>query len=207
MYLTGPTAVGKSTFVEKDLTTQPDVIPYFGEVQMEAWAKDQTPGTKYLFIDEENITTRQWSEMEGLLNKPPGILIKNIFYPLSSSHKVIFAGNPLSYGGERKLSPLFERHGNAVLFEPLSCEFIYEKMLKPVFASSRLQSHALALATPLLAAYQFIVQQSQNEVLISPREVQMMALLVASYAERHPDANADECLLAAQHYAYRLGGL
>ena len=205
VYLTGPTAVGKSTFVENNLATQPGVTLYSGESRMAEWAKDESKeGMKVLFIDEANITARQWTEMEGLFNTPPGILINDIYYPLSANHKVVFAGNPLSYGGERQASPLFTRHGNAVLFEPLSPEFIYEYLLKPAFGDTP-KSETLALATPILEVYRFIAQQTRHEVLISPRELQMMALMVASYAQQYPKATAEDRLLAARHYAYRLG--
>ncbi len=60
-----------------------------------------------------------------------------IYHPLTPQHKVVFAGNPVSYGDERKLAPFFQRHGSAVLFEPLSKAVIYEKILKPIFEAQQ----------------------------------------------------------------------
>ena len=54
-------------------------------------------------------------------------------HPVGDNHKVIFAGNPISYGDERRMASLFECHGNAVLFEPLSKAVLFEKVLTPIF--------------------------------------------------------------------------
>ncbi|KTC78265.1 DUF5617 domain-containing protein [Legionella brunensis] len=201
VFLTGLTAVGKSTFVEKYLDDKDNTL-YQGESKMLEWAKDISDTRKILFIDEANIENRQWSEFEGLFNKPPGILINGVYYPLTDKHKVVFAGNPLNYGGERQLAPFFARHGNAVLFEPMPQEFIYEEIIKPIFKGTKLEANTLAIAEPLLEVYRFLCEQSHDEVLISPREVQMMALLVLSAYEKGVSTDLE---LLAEHYAYQLG--
>ncbi len=200
VFLTGLTAVGKSTFVEENFKNTETNVLYQGESQLLDWATDSSDKQKILFIDEANLSPRQWSEFEGLFNKSAGILIQGQYHRLSEHHKVIFAGNPINYGDERKLSPFFERHGNAVVFEPMPQEFIYEKILKPVFAETSLDT--LALCQPLLKVYRFLCEHSEDKVLISPRELQMMALLVLAYHQENPTANNN--LLAAEHYAYTL---
>lgn len=201
VFLTGLTAVGKSTFVEKHLNNSDNTL-YQGESQMLAWAQDTSDARKILFIDEANIENRQWSEFEGLFNVPPGILINGQYYPLTDKHKVVFAGNPLNYGGERTLAPFFARHGNALLFETMPQEFIYEAILKPVFANTDIESETLNIALPLLNVYRFLCEHSRDEVVISARELQMMALLVLSSHKK--DASTDLIKLA-EHYAYQLG--
>ncbi|MBX3709144.1 MAG: AAA family ATPase [Gammaproteobacteria bacterium] len=200
VYLTGLTGVGKSTFVEKYLASDHTTL-YRGEKSMQEWALNHDPNKrKLLFIDEANITSRQWSEFEGLFHHPPGILIEGFYHKLADQHKVIFAGNPLNYGGERKLAPLFERHGNALVFEPLPPELIYEEILKPVFHGTVLQSQALEISAELLKLYQFLCECSQDTVLISPRELQTMALLVLSRYEQSQLTKPDPVLLA-RYYA------
>ncbi|KTC76917.1 AAA family ATPase [Legionella brunensis] len=201
VFLTGLTAVGKSTFVEKSLNDKQNTL-YQGESRLLDWATDTTDARKILFIDEANIGGRQWSEFEGLFNKPPGLLIDGKYYPLTNKHKVVFAGNPLNYGGERQLAPIFERHGNALLFEPMPQEFIYEAILKPIFTKTELEPEALKIALPLLQVYRFICESSLTEVRISARELQMMALLVLSYSRQNPKADFSG---VAAHYAYQLG--
>jgi hypothetical protein len=152
VFLSGLSGVGKSTFVVKNLCQNGDKL-YSGENNILEWAKDHTTtGRKILFIDEANLNPRQWSEFEGLFHNPPGILIKGNFYPLSPQHKVVFAGNPVTYGDERHLAPFFERHGNAVVFDPLPPAFIYEEILKPVFDTTSLANQApvSTLSYPLI---------------------------------------------------------
>jgi|GEM_PF-1255157 len=201
VFLTGLTATGKTTLVENDLVQPGDTL-YRGEAEMEAWASDHhTPGRKILFIDEANLSPRQWSEMEGLFNNPPSILINGRYYPLSDQHKVVFAGNPLNYGGGRRLAPFFQRHGQALVFDPMPLEFIFEKILKPVFDNSILEQDALGITQPFLEVYRYLCERSTTEVLISPRELQMMALLTLSAAERNPGIDPRAL---ARFYAYQL---
>ncbi|STX52670.1 AAA domain (dynein-related subfamily) [Legionella busanensis] len=204
VFLTGLTGVGKSTFVEKNFTTSTEVL-YTNENKLVEWASDKTPGKrKILFIDEANLSKRQWSEFEGLMYFPPSILIKGRYYPLTEEHKVIFAGNPVNYGDERQLAPFFAEHGNALIFEPMPQEFIYEKLIKPVFINTPLADHIEMISQSLLAAYRFLCKCSTDEVLISPRDVQMMALLIASYVDSHPSISLADMESAAKHYAYQV---
>lgn len=202
VFLTGLTGVGKSTFVEQDLIVDKNDRLYKGESALEAFAKETAPGKKYLFIDEANVTSRSWSEFEGLFDDPPGLLINGTYFPLDKEAKVIFAGNPVSYG-DRAMASFFARHGNALVFNPLPTEFIYEKIIKPVFNNARIpQDKLLDVAKHCLEVYQYICKQSVTEVLISPREVQMMALLTLSHMERHP---TDNIVNVARHYASVIG--
>lgn len=198
VFLTGLTGVGKSTFVEKEYCSKNDRL-YLTEARMELWAKDDSLLRKILFVDEANLSSRQWSEFEGLFNTPPSILIEGTLHRLTPLHKVIFAGNPVNYGDERRLAPFFQRHGNAVLFTPLSPAVIYEKILKPVFAGMEIENDAIC--APILAVYRFICECSTTTILISPRELQMMALLTCTRAMRYPEQNIDDI---GRHFSYEL---
>ncbi|MBL0319304.1 MAG: AAA family ATPase [Alphaproteobacteria bacterium] len=199
--LTGLTGVGKTTFVQQELVPDNKGL-YEGVSQLSQWAKDKTPGRKILFIDEANITTRNWSEFEGLFdNNPPSIVIDGVYHELTADHKVVFAANPLSYGAARTLPTLFKRHGNAVLFEPMPAEMIYETQLKPLFKGSVLEPRTRELAPLFLNTYRDVCSYSKDEVLISPREVQMMALLTLAYCKQRQKADPKQ---VAHHYAYRV---
>ena len=203
VFLTGLTGVGKTSFVQKNLNTA-DTCLFEGRAQLRRWAENTSPQRKILFIDEANLSPQQWSEFEGLFNHSPGILIDGHYYPLTDQHKVIFAGNPINYGDERKLSPFFEQHGNALVFEPMPLEFIYEEILKPVFAKSPLEPNAEGICSPMLEVYRFLCEHAKNHILISPRELQMMALLVLSYSYQQKTC-PEKAIIAAQYYAYQLG--
>lgn len=197
VFLAGLTGVGKSTFVEKEYCQRNAL--YLTEARIDDWARDNTSGRKILFIDEANLSSRKWSEFEGLFNTPPSILINGVLHILSNQHKVIFAGNPVSYGDERQLAPFFQRHGNAVLFTPLPPAVIYERILKPVCADISFQSDVVY--SHILAVYAFICGCSTTDILISPRELQMMALLTRTRAERHPEENIEDIV---RHFSYEL---
>lgn len=203
VFLTGLTAVGKTSFVQRYIKN--DRVELFqGEDSILTWARDQSNRQKILFIDEANLTHRQWSEFEGLFHHKPGILIGGHFYPLSLQHKVIFAGNPIQYGDERKLAPIFARHGNALVFEPMPMVFIYQQILKPVFGESRFAKNATDICLPILGVYRFLCDLSKEQLLISPRELHMMALLVYSFTYNQL-SSLKESITAASHYAYLVG--
>ena len=178
VFLTGLSGIGKTTFVERELCDDHYQL-FTGESQLKSWATDRTSSkTKLLFLDEANLSSRLWSELEGLFQKRRGILIEDTFYPLEDTHQIIFAGNPISYGDERQLAPFFTRHALTVLFDPLSKAVIYEQVLKPIFANQDIEPSIIHRVSDLiLDAYTLIAQCSTSEVLISPRELQMMALL------------------------------
>lgn len=201
VFLTGISGVGKTAFVKGELITSNDAL-YSSETELSDWAKDETtPGRKYLFIDEANLSNREWSEFEGLFNTPPTILINNVIHRLTPEHKVIFAGNPISFGDERHLATFFKRHGNALIFTPLTAAVVYEKIIKPIFKGTELESAAPAVSSYILKVYDFLCASSTSEVLISPRELQMMALLLCSYHKEHPEINPTEVI---QHLAYQI---
>lgn len=200
--LTGLTGVGKSTFVQKELKRDGYIL-YEGEARLREWAMDTSKQDILLFIDEANDGNTDWSRFEGLHQTPPTILIDGKLVPLSKHHKIVFAENPLKYGGERQSPSLFERHGNALVFDPLPAEYIYEKILKPVMAKTSLADQTQAVAQALLPVYQFLCNASdKKEVLITARELQMMALLTINYHQQNPDQDP---VLAARHYAFTLG--
>lgn len=202
VFIAGLSGVGKSTFIEKEFMQGIRHKLYHGENSLEKWALDKSDCPKFLFIDEANLSPRQWTEMEGLFhNKPPTMLINGELRTLSTQHKIIFAGNPVNYGDERKLASFFERHGRAVVFDPLPLAVIFEQILKPVFENTSLSTEATNLCEPIFNIYAFLCAQSTTEVLISPRELQMMALLTLSYCRERPDISPNT---VARHYAYTL---
>ncbi|MFT4058006.1 MAG: AAA family ATPase [Legionella sp.] len=196
--ITGLTGVGKSTFVETYLNSANSKV--FTDIH--DWVTSKEPGRKVLFRDEANITDADLSELEGLYNNPPGILVDGEYFPLTSEHCVCAAMNPKNYSDERRLPSFFARHGNALVFEPMPQEYIYEYILKPVFAYTRLAEHSFDIAQQLLPIYSFLITHSHEEVLISARELQMMALLVLQYHRQNPQADISK---VAANYAYTIG--
>lgn len=189
VFLAGASGVGKTTFIDHVLSKDARISAIFmGEQYIKAWAAaggssehgmDEGSDSKIiiLFIDEANIAGRNWSEFEGLFQEKPHIIMDGKVHALTPNHKVIFAGNPLSYGGGRTLPSLFARHGHTLIFKPLSLNYIKQKVLEPVFAgvtgsASDVQEEVTNL---FLEVYRFFSEECKT--LITPRELQMMALI------------------------------
>lgn len=187
VFVGGLTGVGKSTFMETYFKGHIKADLYIGKDKLAQWADNPAGG--YLFIDEANITHRDWSEFEGLFdNDPPTIIIDGELKILTPEHKVIFAGNPLNYGGSRHQPKLFERHGNSVVFSPLPNYVIYEEILKPIFDNIDFSDENKALLSQqLLKAYDLLVSFSDNEVLVTPRQLKSIAMLTIAECGKYPD--------------------
>ncbi|MBN9287981.1 MAG: hypothetical protein BGO43_00545 [Gammaproteobacteria bacterium 39-13] len=181
VFIGGATGIGKSTFIQTVLAHHENFTVYEGESKIFDWASDQSPETtKVLFIDEANIGQSNYSLFEGLFNQPPQILLNQKLYTLTAQHKVVFAGNPLSYGGERSLPTLFRRHGNSIIFDPLPTAYLYHKVLKPIFEDILGEDIAEDISRIILEAYQYTLLLNRKEVVITPRELQMIAFLIVS---------------------------
>jgi len=75
------------------------------------WLTADDTTDRILFIDEANLEQKHALELfEGLFNKTPGILFDGKFYPVSSRHKIVFAGNYQHFAG-RFQHEIFSRHG------------------------------------------------------------------------------------------------
>jgi MoxR-like ATPase len=166
LILTGPTGVGKTHFINQQYPKA-----HFGEDKIIDWVRDTTNNPATLFIDEANMSHQQWSMFEGLFQKPPGVFYQGTHYPLSENHRVVFAANPLSYGGERQLPSLFCNHRHELEFEPLSAE----ELLTALNISEKTKDTIL----PML---NFIFDLKTDKVLLTPREI----LMVEQLALKHP---------------------
>ncbi|QDQ38957.1 hypothetical protein E3226_000325 [Legionella geestiana] len=189
IFLTGLTGVGKTTFVNKYLARE--AVVYQGENALASALNDPREGRKIIYVTEANLHLRQWSECEGLFHTPPTLPVNGELVTIPDSIRFVFDGNPVSYGDDRSLATFFVRHGNARRFDPLPPACLYEEVLKPVFADTPLQEQAATLCQPMLDAYRFIGENADDEVLITPRELQMMALLLITAGPLFPDCSLE----------------
>ena len=203
VFISGITGVGKSTFVHKYLSGNGYKI-FSGENKLGKWAtapEDST--TNVLFIDEANISNQDYSKFESLFYQPPSILIDGKVIPLTERHKVIFAGNPVSYGGERHLPSLIAQHGGAVFFDIIPAAALYHNVLKVVLGDG-IHDNDLKekIAKIFIQTYQQIFALDKEVALISPRELQAMAeLLVASISQAQPEYSEDEIINLCKNIA------
>ena len=189
--LVGKTGGGKTEFVKRQYPGA-----YVGLSNLSEWIIKGQDERAILFIDEANISPSNWSMFEGL---PHSIFWNGEYYPLTTNHKIIFAGNPYSYGGERKIATLFLRHGNTCIFDPLPAVFIAEQVLVPLFEhTSVLPQDVLG---PILKAYRFVLDLPNNTVLVTPRELCTMVLLTISSCLAYPETSPQQI---ADFFAYNI---
>lgn len=189
VFLTGPTGAGKTGFVQRYMKDA-NTLLFEGEDAVVAWAtsEPQEGQRSLLFLDEADLSKLSFEPFRGLFHRPSGMMWQGKYYPLSSRHKFMGAGNGTSYGGERKLSSLFTTYGCSQIFSPMPLAFIYEKLLKPkldkVFFTD--EQAKQEIARDLLDVYQFLIACSRDPVLISPRELEMMLILAINYHQPTP---------------------
>lgn len=200
VFLSGLSGVGKSTFVLNEL--KDFAIIYQGLMAIERWAKPHKK-KKFiiLFIDEATLEKTQFTLFEGMYNNPPTICINRKLVRLGVNHKVLFAGNPVSYANDRQLATFFIRHGNAVLFSPLPTNVLYEKILKPLCKNTSLEIFSGPVSSIFLLVYQFLANCSEKDLIIGARELEMMLIMTLGFFEKNKTAPV---LDIAAFYAYNL---
>ncbi len=168
VYLTGATGIGKTHFISHRWhAAHPHC--HYNEENIIHWILDERPGIKTLFLDEANLTYQDWSIFSGLFASQPAIFYRKHYYKLSFEHKVIFAGNPLSYGGERHLPSLFNDYPITVEFKPLP---------KAVLLNILQVNDEVADA---------ILGVIADANFITPRELIMMGALTKAAVKTYPD--------------------
>ena len=135
--LEGAPGVGKSYFM-RSLESDPS-IKFYREDKIEQWATDVVSEgiQKILFRDEINLRGIDCSQDRDLLNDPPSIFVNGKYYQLTENCKIMYAQNPLDYGGERFEPKLFQDCPDCkVVFEQMSPAFILHRILKPIFETT-----------------------------------------------------------------------
>jgi hypothetical protein len=187
VFISGITGIGKSSLVNEYLPKDEYTV-FNGESELLGWATSPPDGKiKVLFIDEANISDEDYSKFESLFRIPPYILINGKLIELTAEHKVILAGNPMSYGGERHLPSLVARHGSAVFFDVIPPAALYHNVIEPIL-STHVRDTALTeqIGSIFIQTYQHIFSLDKEQSLISPRELQSMTeLLTALHAENN----------------------
>lgn len=151
--LEGPPGVGKSYFM-RAFASDPAVRIYReNDNDIEKWATDQVPDgvQKILFRDEINLRGIDCSQDRDLLNDPPSIFVNGKYYLLTANCKIMYAQNPLDYGGERHEPKLFEDLPECkYTFDQMSKAFVLHRILKPIFNTTFDSAESLARATKIL---------------------------------------------------------
>lgn len=206
--LTGATGVGKSTHVQNHLADLGFHV-YMSMDQIQAFLTESAPLPKALFIDEANISDGNYALFESMLNPiNPGVYYQGQFYPTQpETHVVIFACNPQSYGGERALPPLLERHGNTVYFAPLSEAFLIAEVIEPLLRNILSSAkEVLSISSIMLSYYRAIIDWDSSTVLLTPRELAHLSLIILSayqsIKEQSPAPHEDRLKNICHYHCY-----
>ncbi len=184
-FISGITGCGKSAFIENHLKKQWTV---FELTQLLDWAKKPDGGI--LFIDEANISQKDYSQFEGLFYAPPYIIINDELIELSPKHKLLMAGNPTSYGGSRHTPSLLTRHANAVTFDLMPPNVLFKLVIEPLFQNTPLEAQAFESSLELLEIYQWLLQQDREAFHITPRDIK--AIIMRALASIATPAMTDD---------------
>jgi hypothetical protein len=163
--LVGHSGVGKSRLLKEFETHDQATTKIYREFDAFAtWANDKSRKEKILFIDESNIEDSHLTVFSPL--KKDGnrrVFYKGKFYDLDENHKVVFACNPVEYGGGRLVQKLFE-DGEipAIELRDFPASYIYEKILKetiyqklaPQVKKEISEEDFRKICEPLIAEYQ-----------------------------------------------------
>ena len=135
--MVGETGVGKSELIQT-IKNEGHYRVYSELESLPRWAEDQSAALKVLFVDESNIEDMNFTFLAPLA-KNKRLLYKGNIYHLSDEHKVVFARNPMRYGGGRLNQRLFDEYAIPLLelhrFHP-AC--IYRQMLLPIYKAFQL---------------------------------------------------------------------
>lgn len=209
--LTGDSGVGKTTTVLQYFTNKKYKL-FLGPDKLEACLADKSGKKRVLFLDEANMLQgvgnprHALARIEGLMHNPPGIRGKQDYYFLSDENITVIAGlNSMDFAGERVASCFLENHGNCLLFETFSLNYLYEYVLKPVFDNTRWADFSVPVSRLILKAYAHIYHQVPGNVALSARELQMMALLTYAFMQTNPfSVNRWSVKHMTKHFIYEL---
>ena len=185
-FIAGESGVGKSTFMRKVLPKQHNVNVFYGEEGLANWLiPPANPNiTQILFFDEVNITANNLSQYKGLFKNPQYILVGDTIHYLSPQQKVVFAGNPVSYGA-RNLPDFIKDHGGSIVFDPPPPAAMYHEILQPLLTSLAPDEQE-KVGKAILTVYEYVNRLKSDTVLITPRELEMMAQYVSMFHQAAP---------------------
>lgn len=204
LILSGPTGAGKTTFVLNHLNTCSVHTNILDWANKKPLSNDQFIILLIDNLDSNDMCFDRFDYFEGLASASPGIFIDGDYYYLSSQHKVVFVLSPKLMTAKALLVSLFERHAYKETIRPLSPNFIYDRILKPLFKSTRMESDSVAIIRIFFEVCRYINQLPSGNAYMTPRDLEMMGLLLLSRYARYPLENKRD---TAKYYAYVLGRL
>lgn len=201
IFYTGPTGIGKSTYLIKEFTndyfvrTHRRAKLYIGEDEIENFAQHSDEAIDpILFIDEANLSNQKLSILKGMKSKKPHILKNGHYFPIKKQ-LVFLVGNPKESGGVRQQHEFFDKYTQRVDCDIPNHAYLYHEIVKPQLAKNSQQSSVSKEAlneqeTEAIARVILNVFDKANEIsatpelMLSPRHLHMMAVLFNTYCDQ-----------------------
>ena len=176
VFIESPAGMGKSSFIKEYAKN------LFFEKDIGKWAekeeKELSEGYRILFVDEANLRDTDWTQFSELLDASPTIFINGKSFTLTENHKVVFSGNPLSYGAGRFEQSLFTTHASVIHFPPMSSAYIYQKILLPILRKAYSEEDSEMVSRNIFRKYEELQEPEKSE--ITARDLQFDALKYCS---------------------------
>lgn len=175
VYIEGISGVGKSTYITTKFSKIWDGA---NETKLYEWAHarpdDKSNEYLILFIDEANLSGKDWMWLHDLEGNNPAILINGEYIKLTSRHRVVLAGNPQHYEAGRH-EPELAKYAQKITFQPMPPAYLYAQILKPL-KPININAEQYEEACKLWLDIYYQLNKSKSEQL-TPRELETMALL------------------------------
>ena len=193
VFLVGPSGVGKSRFVQEELSGQYNIIEGMGKLEdFVKESEDKKP--KILFLDEANITATpdMYEVFRGFLEGKGKILVDGELRSVPKGNKIVFAGNYKNFEGRVDIR-LINDFGNIVTFKDLSQGEITEQVIDPLlnslFGKEITQDQKNQAAKIIYSVYSKLNENSAEEKVLTIRNIQMMLMRYNRLYEKLKDHN------------------
>ncbi|MCK4608402.1 MAG: ATP-binding protein [Gammaproteobacteria bacterium] len=175
--LTGETGAGKSHFMQHTLPENcADSITIYNSMEnLTAWAVDKSQKVKIIFIDESNLQGNL-NSLAGIYDKTPTVLIDGKIHNLTPGHRIVFAGNPESYG-ERQAINFVERNAAKIDLLPMSKEFINSEIIQPLLTKLKILKHYENI-TQIIDRYHALLKETGIDLPYTARDAVSICLRI-----------------------------
>lgn len=182
VFIVGPSGVGKSRFVQKELVDYYNV--YEGMENIAELTKTTKNGkANLLFLDEANLDAKveRFGIFNGLFEPEPKLLIDGELFDVPQENKIIFAGN-YGYFKNRKTIEFIAQHGCIINFDPISDDILKNEVIKPVLAKLPIvldMNDLEIIYNQFIKTYHYINENFGEALFLTARNLQMMSLRCA----------------------------
>ncbi len=160
-----------------------NTVLYTGKDEFKTFLTDKSDARKIFIVT--NAYDFPSDIFNDLYQDPPTITDQGITYPCNN-HKVVFIDKNAPRSANGKLASIFDLHGNSIVVDEFTLEYIYVELLMPIFENKLCEADALNASKFLIEIY-CIAKDVSNYSDLTPLALQMIALLAANNIAKKPN--------------------